>query len=79
MAEKSKTKEKGKDKPGWKTTEFWGSLGAELFGALTVLGITTPEVQSSIVEAIGMITGGIIMVIPAIGYIFGRSKVKSNQ
>lgn len=66
-------------KTGWKSSEFWRSLAAEIFGALTVLGVTTPDIQSQMVESAGMITGGLIMALPAIGYIFGRSKVKAAE
>lgn len=66
-------------KSKWRSSKFWQALTAEVLGISTVLGVTTAEIQSQMVEAIGQIAGGLIMAAPIVGYIFGRRKAKKEE
>lgn len=59
-------------KPGWKTTEFWLMLAAEVIGLLLAAGI----VQIGNDTTVGKIVGGAIAVLAALGYTVNRSKLK---
>lgn len=58
-------------KPGYKSTEFWLSLGAALVGALLASGVF----ESDGITA--KIIGGASAVLAALGYTAGRAFVKS--
>jgi len=73
---KEETIVKKETKPGWKTTEFWTSLGASGVGILTTLGVLTPEQANTVVQAIGQIVGGILAVAPIVGYAISRGLAK---
>jgi len=72
-------------KAGYKTTEFWVTLGSQIVGMLLLLGVVTPEQQ----EVLGIATGkaggianeiiGIIaMVGSAFGYNVSRGMAKKD-
>lgn len=66
-------------KSGWKTSEFWVSIGASLLGIMVVMGWITTDVQSELLVAIEKIAGGVIAAVAAISYIFSRTKVKASD
>ena len=59
-------------KPGWKTTEFWLTLCANLLGAMAASG-AFPE-SSPTMKAVGM--GGAVLA--TMGYTYTRAQVKQN-
>ena len=72
-------------KAGYKTTEFWVTLGSQIVGMLLLLGVVTPEQH----EVLGIATGkaggianeiiGIIaMVGSAFGYNVSRGMAKKD-
>lgn len=69
-------------KPGYKTTEFWISLAANVVALLVIMGIVTPESQADLVEATSRIVEGVFAVITSvtaiIAYIRSRTKVKNE-
>ncbi|MCP4703268.1 MAG: hypothetical protein GY865_01560 [candidate division Zixibacteria bacterium] len=76
-------------KPGYKTTEFWVTVGIQIVGLLVLLGVLSPESAKSLqvdIPAIGAMVSGLITDIMALGamvltvyrYITGRSAVKKE-
>ena len=59
-------------KPGYKTTEFWMTVAADVLGLVTLSG--------AIVEGTTMstIVGGAIIVLSTLGYDAARSKAKTG-
>jgi hypothetical protein len=72
-------KEVSKVKPGYKTTEFWMSIGTTIAGILVILGWITPEMQQQLPEIIGKASGGIIALVSLISYIWSRTSVKNSE
>ena len=77
-------------KPGYKSTEFWVTVGIQLAGMLTLFGVIGPEetkMLNSDIPAMGALVQGIAadvaalgaMVITAFRYITGRSAVKKAE
>lgn len=62
-------------KPGYKTTEFWLSAIATLFGIALSSGAINTTDETSMVSKI---VGGIIAVLAALGYTAARGKAKSE-
>ena len=63
---------KNEVKAGWRCSEFWLALIAELVGALAVSGIFAVDSTTA------KIVGGVIMVLAALGYTVSRTRLKSN-
>ena len=63
-------------KPGYQTTEFWITLVAQVVGVLQVLGVVSSEHATTINQGMGQIIGGLVMVLPALAYIYSRTKAK---
>ena len=76
-------------RPGYRSTEFWVTVGVQVVGILALFGIFTPEqvkdlgsqlpeVGTLIKEIITDVTALGAMVITAYRYITGRSDVKKG-
>ena len=65
-------------KSGWKTTEFWVSIATSLAGILTMFGIFTPEKAAALPVAIEQIVGGVVAIVPIVGYVLSRGKAKAG-
>ena len=61
-----------KQKPGWKSTEFWLSLAAVICGALIAGDVVTET------STVGKAIGAIVSVLGALGYTASRTAVKVN-
>ncbi len=62
----------GPAKPGWKTTEFWLSLAAQMVGVLAASGaIATGSIWERMV-------GVVATALASMGYSVSRAKVKSS-
>jgi len=68
-----------KMKSGWRTTEFWTSVGTSIVGILVVLGWITPDFQQDMPGLIEKLTGGVISIVSVVSYIWSRTKVKSSN
>lgn len=64
-----------KHRPGWKTTEFWMTLGALILSLLLGSGILTPESA----DVAATIVGGVVAVAASIGYISSRTVIKRGD
>lgn len=58
-------------KPGWQTTEFWGSWAAKIFGALLTSGLLADGSMAM------RITGAAVFVLAQLGYTWSRTAVKT--
>ncbi len=58
-------------KPGWKTSEFWLALAANVIGATLAAGILPAE------SKIAQIAGAAMMVLSTLGYTYSRASVKA--
>ena len=67
------------EKPGWKTTEFYVAVAAQLAGLGILFGWVTPEQLDTIKSATAQIAGGIIMAIAGIGYAISRGIAKFKK
>ncbi|MBW1848945.1 MAG: hypothetical protein JRJ27_17790 [Deltaproteobacteria bacterium] len=76
-------------KPGWKTTEFWVTLGIQIVGVLLLTGILSPDEATKLNTALpdaGILVDKIItqvtalaaIVVSAYRYVVGRSDVKKG-
>ena len=66
-------------KAGWKTTEFWTSLVAQLAGLAVLTGMITPENATVYGQAANTVAGSVIAAAGAIGYAYARGKAKAGQ
>ena len=64
-------------KDGYKTTEFWTSIFAQLAGLAVIAGVVDAETADSVSKAASMIAGGLITGAGAIGYAYARGKAKT--
>ncbi len=62
-------------KPGWKTSEFWLMLIAELVGFLLASGVVAVGEGTG---TAGKIVGGAIALLAALGYGVNRSRLKDR-
>jgi len=60
-------------KPGYKTTEFWLQLLAQLFGALMASGVLAADTPYA------KLVGVVLMVLGALGYTYQRGVVKISS
>lgn len=63
-------------KSGVQTSEFWVTLITSIIGLLVMTGIVSPNESNNLVQSLTAIVGGIIMIAPAVTYIFGRTWLK---
>jgi len=66
-------------KSGYRTTEFWVTLGIQLVGFMALLGWFTPDQANALTEAVVQMGGIAAMLLTAFGYNKGRAEVKSNE
>jgi hypothetical protein len=64
-----------KTKPGYKTTEFWLSLGAILIGALWASGVVSPDGTDALSQAVGVAAA----TLGAMGYSIARGMAKHDE
>ena len=66
-------------KPGWKSTEFYGKLLAQLIGLSVLFGVFTPEQAEILTNSVEMIVGGLLTAAPEIAYAISRGLAKSKS
>lgn len=70
-------------KEGWKTTEFWLTLGAQVIPLLVLTGILSNQeataVQDAWAKAVEAVFAFIASVVPIAVYVYGRAKVKAGK
>jgi len=66
-------------KPGYKTTEFWISVIAQLFGVASLLGWFDLDPTGKISNTFLQISGIISICGASIGYSYSRGKAKQIQ
>ena len=64
------------DKPGWKTSEFWTTIGTTLINVLAMTGMFTAKEAGELMQVIPIISGSLGQAIITMSYVFARSKVK---
>lgn len=69
-------------KPGWKTTEFWISVAAQILAVVVLLGLmsqsdseTVGQAISQSIEAVGVIVANAAIIL---GYIKSRTTAKNG-
>ncbi len=71
-----------KVKPGWKTTEFWVSIVAQITTVLVLIGVLnqgdSTSLNASIAESIEAVGIVIVNALVVLGYIKSRTEVKKN-
>ncbi len=71
------------EKPGWQTTEFWQTMLSQLAGiAVIVLPMFTEIGENEITtlaDNLQKLVGMIMVVLPNIGYMTSRTKLKMNN
>jgi len=63
-------------KQGYKTTEFWTSLFAQLAGLAVIFGVADADSANAICMAASQIAGAVVAGAGALGYAFSRGKAK---
>ena len=63
-------------KPGISTSEFWLTLFATLVGLAVAAGVVPAAQGATIVHEVTVIVGGVIAIVPALGYVWSRASVK---
>ena len=66
-------------KPGWKTTEFWVTVVAQILGIMALSGVITPEASGEMAGAVEQVTGGVMVLISQISYAIARAKAKGDD
>jgi hypothetical protein len=70
-------------KPGYKTSEFWIALVAQIIPFMILFGVVTADeaetVNESITQLIAAIFAAAASIAPIVAYIQGRAKVKANE
>lgn len=63
-------------KPGYKTTEFWLTVAAQVIGTIVASGLLTetPGIPKAIVQIVGIAS----VVLASMGYSYSRGQVKSK-
>ena len=64
-------------KPGWQSTEFWLTLGAQVVGMLLTLGIVNVEAADQLQAGLDQMIGGVVQLVSLAFYTSSRSKVKA--
>jgi len=62
-------------KSGYRTTEFWITLATQVIGIFTIAGVIGQDQSTQLVKAISDI---IIILAPAVIYIYNRTWLKSK-
>lgn len=66
-------------KSGVKTSEFWLTMAAVVFGVLAQFGVFAPEsCNANWCEPASQAVGFVVMVLAAMGYTYNRSKLKAS-
>jgi len=63
-------------KEGWKTTEFWMTLTAQILALGMLTGVVTPEQGQVLGDASGQVIGGVMSVIAGGSYAISRGLAK---
>lgn len=66
-------------KPGYKTSEFWVTMVAQVVGLLTAMGVVSPAHTSDLSMAINTVIGALLALLPAMAYIFNRTWLKTKS
>jgi hypothetical protein len=66
-------------KQGYKTSEFWLALTAMVIGTLKILGIIPEAEADLILKAVKNVIAGLLVLIPAVGYIISRGMAKAGN
>lgn len=66
-------------KPGWKTTEFWGSVAGYAAGAAALFGYIPQENVDPFIKGVTQIAGGAMMVVTVVGYAWSRARAKMRK
>ena len=64
--------------PGVKTSEFYVTILSQVIGLLSLTGIIIPAQSAELIKAITSIVGAVVMIVPAIAYVVGRTWLKSK-
>jgi hypothetical protein len=64
-------------KPGWKTSEFWQSLGGQILGGIAMVG-DLPFLPPA-VRGVVAIAGGVVTAVANGVYTISRAKAKQPQ
>jgi hypothetical protein len=65
-------------KKGYKTTEFWTSLFAQLAGLAVLTGVIDVEAADALGSAASQLAGAVIAGAGAVGYAYSRGKAKGT-
>ncbi len=65
-------------KEGWKTTEFWTSLGTAGMGILVLLGVFTGQEANELIVISSNVIGGVMSIVPVVAYALSRGKAKQS-
>lgn len=65
-------------KSGWKTTEFWTSIGTVVVGLGVLFGAFTPAEASDLMLTVSKVVGGLMAIVPTVGYALSRAKSKQQ-
>lgn len=66
-------------KPGYKTTEFYVAIIANVVGILVILGYLTPQQADDFVKAVSSVIAGVVIIASTGIYIWGRVKLKQKS
>jgi hypothetical protein len=70
-------------KPGYKSTEFWLTVVAQVFGLVLLFGVLTAEQSATLYDAIARIVEAVVALaaalVPLIEYIKARTGLKALE
>ena len=65
-------------KAGWKTSEFWAAIVAQLISVLILTGVLQPEEGDTIKDAVGTLISAGLSLASVFKYIHARTAIKAQ-
>lgn len=65
-------------KPGYKTTEFWMTLGTQVLTIAVILGVVPSDDIDMLGKAIAGVISGVVSLITLVTYVRGRVELKQQ-
>ncbi len=66
-------------KPGWQTSEFWITGGANVIALLALIGFFEQDSTREITRNFTEVIGSIFAIIANVTYIWSRTRIKQNK
>lgn len=66
-------------KPGWKTTEFWVQVAAQIIAFMVAIGVLASDKADAVMKVIGAVVAVIASIGGAVSYGINRTNLKGLE